>query len=582
MQKQWKHKTTPNLEAVQTIQDTLNVDATIAKLLVQRGIQTFDEARDFFRPQLEHLHDPFLMKDMHKAVERIEKAIQNGEKILVFGDYDVDGTTAVAVVFSFLKRIHPHVGYYIPDRYTDGYGVSLRGIDFAKENGFTLIISLDCGIKANSQIDYSNSLGIDFIVGDHHRPGDEIPNALAVLDPKQSDCPYPYKELSGCGVGFKLIQAYAQKNNIDEKEVFDFLDLVAVSIASDIVPLTGENRVLSYYGLKQLNEKPRPALEAILKYSNYNKSNKGKAELYFSRELTLTDLVFLIGPRINAAGRMENGKYAVRLLLSENIAEADEMGKKINDYNTERKSLDTQATKEALEEFDINDDLKNSKSTIVYNPDWHKGVIGIVASRLTEHYYRPTIVFTKSGDFLTGSARSVKDFDIYDAIEACNDLLEHWGGHKYAAGLSLKPENFAEFRERFEYIVTETLQGKELVPEIEIDEELVLQDITPKFIRILKQFAPFGPGNANPVFSSKQVKDSGQARVVGSNHIKMAVYQPEKSSFPIEAIAFHQGGHYLTINSGKKFDICYHIEENDWNGKCSLQLNVKDIKSDNC
>lgn len=556
----------------------LKVDTHIAKLLVKRGITTFDQAKDFFRPDLAKLHDPMLMKDMDKAIERLERAIENQENILVFGDYDVDGTTAVAVVFSFLKRFYPNVRYYIPDRYTDGYGLSKRGIDFAAENNVKLMITLDCGIKANEQVLYAAEKGIDVIVGDHHRPGAEIPQAYAVLDPKQDDCPYPYKELSGCGIGFKLIQAYAAKKKMSTKEVFSFLDLVAVSIASDIVPITGENRILTYYGLKQINEHPRPAIEAILKFSNLKKSSRGKKELFFCRELAVSDLVFLVGPRINAAGRMESGRDAVKLLITESIADADEIGQLINKHNEERKSLDAQATQEALKVIEENKMLKDAKATVVFDENWHKGVIGIVASRLTEIHYRPTIVFTAANGFYTGSARSVKDFDIYDALDACSHLIEHWGGHKYAAGLSIKPENFEKFCACFESIVKETMQEKEFVPEIEIDDELNLPDITPKFLRLLKQFAPFGPGNANPIFMSRQVKDSGQTRLVGTNHLKLTVFQPNQSSFPFDGIAFQQGEHLDYIKKGMSFNVCYSIEENEWNGKTSTQLNVKDIK----
>jgi single-stranded-DNA-specific exonuclease len=578
MEKRWVVKEQGDFELIQRISKELNIDENLGNLLVQRGITSYEEARAFFRPSLDNLHDPFLMKDMEAAIHRIEKAIRNNEKILVYGDYDVDGTTAVALVYTFFHKFYKRLDYYIPDRYSEGYGISFKGIDFAAENGFSLIIALDCGINAVEKVAYAGSKGVDFIICDHHRPGTELPPACAVLDPKRADCSYPYKELSGCGIGFKLIQAYAKKNNIPFEELRQYLDLVVVSIASDIVDITGENRILAHFGLKLVNSAPRPGLEAILNYSNIQKKTEGDGINVFNKELTITDLVFLIGPRINAAGRIESGRNSVKLLVCEDKEEAFIIGEQINNNNTERKNLDTSVTIQALEEIRKNPDLLNSKSTVLYNPDWHKGVIGIVASRLTEHYYRPTIVLTLSGELITGSARSVKDFDIYEAIDSCSDLLEHFGGHKYAAGLSLKPENLSLFRERFEAAVIQRLAGKELIPEIEIDCFLPLNAIHSRFFNVLKQFAPFGPGNMAPLFRTDGIVDAGGSRVVGKNHLKLLVVHPEISGGPFSAIAFQQGDQIVKIEKGIPFNMCYHIEENEWNGSVSIQLNSKDIK----
>ena len=582
MEKRWVLKEKGDFETVRKLQNELNINIHLANLLVQRGIRTFDEAKAFFRPQLSDLHDPFLMKDMDIAIERIENAIANNEKILVYGDYDVDGTSAVALVYSFLKEHYSEVDFYIPDRYSEGYGISYKGIDFAEENNFTLIIALDCGIKAINQIKYANEKGIDFIIGDHHRPGDIIPDAVAVLDPKRNDSEYPYNELSGCGIGFKLIQAFTIKNNIPFTLIEKYLDLVAISIASDIVPITGENRILAYYGLKLINTKPRVGIEAVLRFSNICKSNdyNSDSELFFKRELTINDLVFLISPRINAAGRMESGKSSVELLICESIEKALQVGELINNNNIDRKNLDSFTTQQAIDIIKNDSFLKDSKSTVLFHPEWHKGVIGIVASRLTEEYYRPTIILTQSNGLITGSARSVKDFDIYDAIEACSDLLEHFGGHKYAAGLSLKPENLEKFRLRFEEEVCKSIKENMLTPEIEIDDIINLNDINSKFYNILKQFSPFGPGNMSPVFQTDNVKDAGYSKVVGNNHIKLAVINPEIASYPFSGIAFQQADSFPYIQKGFPFSICFHIEENEWNGKTSLQLNVKDIKFD--
>jgi single-stranded-DNA-specific exonuclease len=581
MERRWVVKEKVDQDIVLELSRALNISTLLAALLAQRGVTNFNEAKTFFRPKLLQLHDPFLMKDMDKAIDRIETAITNHEKILVYGDYDVDGTTAVSLVYTFLKSIYKDIDFYIPDRYSEGYGISKAGVDFAHDNNFALVIALDCGIKAVGNITYAASLGVDFIVVDHHRPGDVLPPASAILDPKQADCNYPYKELSGCGLGFKLVQAFSKRNAMPFKPLEKFLDLVVVSIASDIVPITGENRILAYYGLKLINSNPRPAFTAILHYSNIKKKpdfSFVEEEFVFNRKLTISDLVFLIGPRINAAGRMESGKNSVELLISNTIEVAIERAQQINQFNTERRNLDMQITQHALEI--ISQDQLNSgkKATIVYHPDWHKGVLGIVASRMTESYYRPTIVLTKSNGLITGSARSVKDFDIYNAIDHCYDLLEHFGGHKYAAGLSIKPENFDAFRDRFEEIVSETIEDHMLIPEIEIDAKIKLNNISTNFYKILRQFAPFGPENMSPTFMSEGVVDTGYACIVGKNHLKLSVIHPDISGFPVSGIAFQQGDKLPIIQSGKHFSICYHIEENEWNGHVSLQLNIKDIK----
>ena len=581
MERRWVVKEKVDQDIVLELSRALNISTLLAALLAQRGVTNFNEAKTFFRPKLLQLHDPFLMKDMDKAINRIETAITNYEKILVYGDYDVDGTTAVSLVYTFLKSIYKDIDFYIPDRYSEGYGISKAGVEFAHENNFSLVIALDCGIKAVGNIAYAKSLGVDFIVVDHHRPGDILPPAFAILDPKQADCNYPYKELSGCGLGFKLVQAFSKRNAMPFKPLEKFLDLVVVSIASDIVPITGENRILAYYGLKLINSNPRPAFTAILHYSNIKKKpdfSFVEEEFVFNRKLTISDLVFLIGPRINAAGRMESGKNSVELLISNTIEVAIERAQQINQFNTERRNLDMQITQHALEI--ISQDQLNSgkKATIVYHPDWHKGVLGIVASRMTESYYRPTIVLTKSNGLITGSARSVKDFDIYNAIDHCYDLLEHFGGHKYAAGLSIKPENFDAFRDRFEEFVSETIEEKMLIPEIEIDAKIKLNNISTNFYKILRQFAPFGPENMSPTFMSEGVVDTGYACIVGKNHLKLSVIHPDISGFPVSGIAFQQGDKLPIIQSGRPFSICYHIEENEWNGHVSLQLNIKDIK----
>lgn len=578
MEKRWVIKERGDEEKIKKLAQVLNITDDIANLLVQRGIYTYEHSKYFFRPQLAHLHDPFLMKDMDRAIERIEKALAKDEKILIYGDYDVDGTTAVALVYTYIKSFYGHIDFYIPDRYSEGYGISFQGIDYADKNGFSLIIALDCGIKEIEKVAYATSKSIDFVICDHHRPGDELPAACAILDPKRSDCNYPFDELSGCGVGFKLVQAFEKKNNVSPLDIFDLLDLVAVSIAADIVPVTGENRTLAYYGLKQINSFPRHGIEAILKYSNVKKQSEVDSDQFFNRELTISDLVFLVGPRINAAGRIKNARNSVELLISDNGAYATELAEKINSLNTERRNLDSSATQHALELIAANKNYPNLKSTVVYYPEWHKGIIGIVASRLTEYYYRPTIVFTKSKGLITGSARSIKDFDVYDAIDYCSDLLEHFGGHKYAAGLSLKPENLELFTEKFEKYVSDNISEEMQVPEIEIDALLSLNKIDTKFYRILKQFAPFGPGNMSPIFKADEVVDAGLSKIVGVNHIKLNVIHQLISGLPFPAIAFQQAEYFEHIRRGLPFDICYHIEENEWNGNVKLQLNIKDIK----
>jgi single-stranded-DNA-specific exonuclease len=566
VEKRWNIKYKSNNEAVSNLQTALNVDRVVATLLYHRNVTTFDQAKYFFRPELRSLHDPFLMKDMDKAISRIEKAIKKGEKILVFGDYDVDGTTAVATVYSFFKKFYSETAYYIPDRYKEGYGISFKGIDFAKENGYSLIIALDCGIKAIDKIEYANSKGIDFIICDHHLPGDELPKAVAVLDPKRNDCQYPYKELSGCGIGFKLIQAFAQKNDIPEKAYHKYLDLVATSIAADIVPITGENRILAFYGLEKINNDPRPGLQALISTNNINKG------------LNITSLVFIVGPRINAAGRLEHGSKAVELLVCEDEQEAIEIAKEINTTNTQRKDLDLGTTSEAHLMMENDPLTPHKKSTVLFNEGWHKGVIGIVASRLIEKYYRPTIVLTESEGKVTGSARSVRDFDVYSAIERCNDLLEQFGGHKFAAGLTLKKENIEAFRTKFEEVVSSSITPEQLIPQIDIDTEIELHEINDKIIRILKQFAPHGPENMMPLFVCKNVLDTGWAKIVGTNHLKLEVFQSANPNFRFQAIAYDKGD-FLNIFQRKiPADIVFKIQENEYKGNVSIQLVIEEIR----
>ncbi|HVW13640.1 MAG TPA: single-stranded-DNA-specific exonuclease RecJ [Mucilaginibacter sp.] len=564
MNKRWAFRERPDNADVKKLADELAVDPVLSTLLVQRGINTFADARYFFRPDLRHLHDPFLMADMEKAVRRVEDAIAAGEKILVYGDYDVDGTTAVSLVYSFFKKRHENIDYYIPDRYKEGYGVSQQGIDYAAENGFSLIIALDCGIKSVDKIAYANERSIDFIICDHHLPGDELPEAIAVLDPKRPDCDYPYKELSGCGIGFKLVQAYAEKNDIPFEETSCYLDLVAISIACDIVHITGENRVLAYFGLQKLNSDPCIGLKALMGVA-------GRVGEY-----TISNVVFLLGPRINAAGRIDDARHAVELLISCHEEAAVEKGLLINEQNVERKGHDMSITDEALGMIEGDDVMIGRKSTVLFSENWHKGVIGIVASRLTEKYYRPTIVLTRSNGHIAGSARSVLGFDLYEALYACRDLLIQFGGHKYAAGLTLHPENLTAFSNRFEEVVGATITDEQLIQEIRIDSELELTQIDPKFFRVLNQFAPFGPGNMAPVFLSTNVRVAGYAGLAGEQHLKMAVTQNGSPAF--DCIAFGMSEHLYTVNNGKPFDICYTIEENVWRDKRSIQLNIKGIR----
>ena len=587
METKWILHQPVDKQQVDEIVRVLGIDENLATLLVQRGITSFEEAKTFFRPQLSQLHDPFLMTDMDKAVDRVLQAINNGEKLLVYGDYDVDGTTAVAVVYTYLKPFFKKkkIEFYIPDRYEEGYGISFKGIDYAADNGFKLVIALDCGIKANERIDYANERGVDFIICDHHRPGDVIPNAVAVLDAKRSDCHYPYDELSGCGVGFKLVTALSMRGLGTIEQVYDLIDLLAVSIAADIVPITGENRVLAHFGLKQLNKKPRPGIEAILQHANIYRRDEEQMEdedNVLTRELTISDLVFLIGPRINAAGRIAKASDSVRLLIADKKEHAEKLAASINDLNDERREFDNRITEEALGMIADDQELKDAKSTVVFNAKWHRGVIGIVASRLTDYYYRPTIVLTRANGLVTGSARSIRNFDIYDAIDHCSDLLEHFGGHKYAAGLSMKPENLPEFRRRFEAYVAEHLVDEDFVPELEVDLKINFADITAKFMRILNQFAPFGPGNMAPVFWTDNVVDAGGSRPVGGHrHLKLTVSQigdAEQGVAPFSGIAFQKGDLFDRIHAGEPFSICYHLEYNTWQGKTNLQLNVKDIK----
>lgn len=565
MQKRWVLKPKNNSDKVNNLQSELGVTSIIANLLIGRGVETFGQAKTFFRPSLEDLHDPFLMKDMDIAISRIEKAIGNNEKILIYGDYDVDGTTAVSVVYSFFRAFHSRIEFYIPDRYSEGYGISKQGIDYAADNDFSLIIALDCGIKEIDKVDYANTKGVDFIIGDHHLPGDDIPKAIAVLDPKRADCPYPYDELSGCGIGFKIIQAFILKNSMNMEEAYQFLDLVAVSIASDIVPITGENRILAHYGLKKLNSNPSIGLQALIDLS----SNK-------TGVFSVNDIVFQIGPRINAAGRIDHAKDAVNLLISKSKEEALNFSTAVDDQNNQRKDFDLQITTEALSFIENSESNKARKSTVLYKSDWHKGVIGIVASRLTEKYYRPTVILTQTNGHIAGSARSVLGYDLYEALSECSDLLDQFGGHKYAAGLTMKEENIVLFQEKFEQVVQRTIKPEMLQQEVSIDMQLELKDIDSKFYRLLKQFEPFGPQNEAPIFISKNIIIQGSAYIVGSKHLKFTAFQ--EGSSPFDCIAFGLAEHLDYINSKKPFDICYSIEENSWRGKKNLQLNIKSIR----
>ena len=570
MEKKWILKEVADSDVARQLASELGVDPVLAELLVQRGVRTFSQARAFFRPDLGDLYDPFLMKDMDKAVERLHKAVVTGEKILVYGDYDVDGTTAVSLVYSFLLRLTDEVDFYIPERYDEGYGVSYKGIDWAVENSFGLIITLDCGIKANEKVEYATSKGIDMIICDHHLPENELPAAMAVLDPKREDCTYPFDDLSGCGVGFKLVQAYSQRYGIEFESLIPLLDLLVVSIASDLVSVTDENRILAHFGLKQLNGSPREGLLAMIQLSGLEPTH-----------ISIDDIVFKIGPRINAAGRMESGRIAVELLTAEDAQTALRIGNEINEHNNERKNIDRRITQEALEIVRSGSCLSSGNATIVYNPQWHKGVVGIVASRLVEAFYKPTIVFTQSqGGLVTGSARSVHGFDLYDAIESCSDLLENFGGHLYAAGLTLKEENLAQFCQRIEKFISDRIVPQMKTPVVEIDARLNFAQITPKFLRILKQFQPFGPGNAAPVFLTENVYDNGNGRKVGAEggHLKLELIQESHPYHHISAIAFNMADFFDHVKAGNPIDVCYSIVENYYRGTANTQLRIKDMR----
>jgi len=560
----WTLQTKPDATIVTELSKSLGITKTLASLLCQRDITTFDKAKSFFRPNLNEIHDPYLMKDMDKAVQRIEEAITNNENILIYGDYDVDGTTAVSLVYSYFKTFYTNISTYIPDRYKEGYGISFAGIDYAEDNNFSLIIALDCGIKAIDKVAYAEKKDIDFIICDHHKPGKKIPNAVAILNPKRNDCHYPFKELCGCGVGFKLIQAIGVKKNQTITDFLPYLDLVATAIAADIVPMNGENRILAFHGLQIINTKPRNGIKALIHQI------KKKA-------LTITDVVFIVAPRINAAGRIKHGNYAVELLTEMDFNTAISFAKEIENYNTERKELDQNITKEALLQIKENKEEK-ANTSVVYNKDWHKGVIGIVASRLIETYYRPTLVFTKSGDKLAASARSVKGFDIYNALQECSEFIEQFGGHKYAAGLTLLPENYEKFKRKFEVVVSKTISNEQKTPEISINIELELSEITPKFFRIIQQMAPFGPENMKPVFMTTGIRDNGYCKTVGreNNHLKLNIIEGSNPK-TYNAIGFNLGHKIDKIKND--FDIVYALEENEYNGHTSIQMVLKDLNS---
>ena len=581
IEKRWVVKPQGDRATVERLSKELELPTVLTNLLVQRGIDTMEKAKKFFSPSLDDLHDPFLMKDMDKAVERIERAVKAGEKVMIYGDYDVDGTTAVALVYKFLSQIgHKNLSFYIPDRYVDGYGISIRSIEHALRKGVTLVIALDCGIKAVEKVAYAKERGVDFIICDHHLPAEEIPDAVAVLDPKRTDCNYPFDELSGCGVGFKLVQAYAKRNNIEFDKIKHLLDLLVVSIASDIVPLVDENRILAYYGLQNLNSTPSKGLLSIIKICGLEGHN-----------ITIDDIVFKIGPRINAAGRMRmdeedanaapsGGHAAVSLLIEGNEQEAAKFGEVIDSFNQDRKFIDRNVTQEAHDYVESHPELKALKSTVIYNPKWMKGIVGIVASRLIETYYRPTVVLTKSNGFVTGSARSVAGFDLYQAVESCSDLLENFGGHMYAAGLTMKEENIEAFTKRFNDYVEKNIDPNILVPQVDIDSELLFSDITDRFQQQLNSFQPFGPGNTAPVFMTRGASNRGDAKLVGveCDHLRMDLIQRQKPHTTLPAIAFQQPTHIEWVRAGKPISVCYQIVENHYRGTVSKQLRVKDIR----
>ena len=568
-EKRWVLKPQGDAAKVAALAAALDIPPVLANLLVQRGIETEEEAWQFFNPKLENLHDPFLMKDMDRAVERIDEAVKRNEPIMVYGDYDVDGTTAVALVYSFLRRLGlSSLLFYIPDRYTEGYGISVKAIDYAQRKGVGLIIALDCGIKATEKVAYAKTKGIDFIICDHHLPGDTIPEAVAVLDSKRPDCNYPFKELSGCGVGFKMLQGYCQFKGLPFSEVECLLDLVVVSIASDIVPLVGENRILAYFGLQQLNSNPSLGLKTIIKISGIDK------------EITINDIVFRIGPRINAAGRVESGRKSVELLTADEKCSAAGIASDINTFNDQRKKLDHDITEEAIRHINQSELEPSKKTTVLFNANWHKGVIGIVASRLTESFYRPTIILTESNGLATGSARSVEGFDLYYAISQCSEFLENYGGHKYAAGLTLKIENIEPFKQKFERIVRETIDDEMLTPQINIDAKIKLTDITPDLYHMLQKFAPFGPNNTIPVFMTEKVTNFIGTKRVGRNneHLKLVIVDDTRACNDRSGIGFGMGHLYDKVNSGGFFDICYTLQENEFMGKNDIQMIVKDIR----
>ena len=549
---------------VQQLQTELNIHPVLCKLLVLRNIKTFDEAKDFFRPNLNKLHDPFLMRDMDKAITRIETAIANNERILIYGDYDVDGTTAVSLVYSYFNDFYDNICYYIPDRYTEGYGISFQGIDFAKDNNVSLIIALDCGIKANDKVDYANERNIDFIICDHHLPGDVLPNAVAVLDPKRNDCSYPFDELSGCGIGFKLIQAYAEKNKLNAEKIYDQLDLVAVSIASDLVPITGENRILAKFGCDRINQNPRAGIKALM------------SELKLSRNLDITDLVFIIGPRINAAGRIAHGSEAVTLLIENDYDVAIEKTKKVQQNNTDRKTIDKDITDEAFAMIDNNETLIHKKTTVLYQEHWHKGVVGIVASRMIEKYYRPTIILASSNGKAVGSGRSVPGFDLYDAIDSCSEHLVQFGGHKYAAGLTIELDKIQDFSDAFEKIVRDRITADQQIPQVETDAEIELTDINDKFFNILEQMQPFGPGNMRPTFVTKDVYDTGYSKVLNGNHLKLNILKDGQS--PKNGVGFGMGNYMELMEQKETVDICYQLYANEWNNQIKIEFKLKDLR----
>ncbi|MFN5414291.1 MAG: single-stranded-DNA-specific exonuclease RecJ [Bacteroidota bacterium] len=564
MEYRWRAKPLPNQEQVLQLSESIRVNPYISTILVQRGIDTYEKAEKFFRPKLEDLHNPFEMKDMDVAIKRIQTAVTNQEGILVYGDYDVDGTTAVSIVYSYFKSFNQNIEYYIPDRYKEGYGISRAGLEYAAEKGFTLVITLDCGIRSNELVDYGNSLGLEMIICDHHLPGDTLPKAAAILNPKRRDCTYPYKELSGAGIGFKLIQAYNEKQGMPTEMVYDYLDMVAVSIASDLVDIRGENRVLSFYGLKKLNENPSIGLQTLL-------DDCPKKEQY-----TISDIIFGIGPRINAAGRIADAKAAVKVLIEKDYNTAKKYAKVLSERNHERKELDSDITRDAVDMVQNSPRLMSKYSMVLQGEGWSKGVIGIVASRMVEQFYKPTIVFSLNDGMLTGSARSIKTFDIHEAIGACGELVEQFGGHKYAAGLSIKVENFDAFADKFEAIVRESITADDLVPVVEYDMEMETSMITPGMMKILKQLSPFGPGNSIPVFRSNNLKANQTAKILKDRHLKMQVQTPNG---PMDSIGFGLAEHWPSVTDAQIFHACYCIEENTYNGRTNLQLRLQDIKT---